>query len=158
MLYTHDHADHTHGIDDLRALFIKRRRRVDVYLDEATSTSVNRKFGYCFQSPPGSEYPPIVTEHRLVAGRPVTIEGEGGPLTALPILQEHGDMDSLGFRFGNFVYSVDLNTVPEESLGALADLDVWMLDALRYTTASEPSVAVGCAGLDRTDQAASAPS
>jgi phosphoribosyl 1,2-cyclic phosphate phosphodiesterase len=133
VLYTHDHADHTHGIDDLRALFIKRRRRVDVYLDEATSTTVNRKFGYCFRSPPGSEYPPIVTEHRLVAGRPVTIEGEGGPLTALPILQEHGDMDSLGFRFGNFVYSVDLNTVPAESLGALADLDVWVLDALRYT-------------------------
>ena len=133
VLYTHDHADHTHGIDDLRALFIKRRRRVDVYVDEATSTSINRKFGYCFQSPPGSEYPPIVTEHRLVAGRPVTIDGEGGPLTALPILQEHGDMDSLGFRFGNFVYSVDLNTVPDESLGALADLDVWILDALRYT-------------------------
>jgi phosphoribosyl 1,2-cyclic phosphate phosphodiesterase len=133
VFYTHDHADHTHGIDDLRSLFIKRRRRVDVYLDEPTSASVNRKFGYCFKSPPGSEYPPIVTEHRLVAGRPVTIEGEGGPLTALPILQQHGDMDSLGFRFGNFAYSVDLNTVPAASVSALADLDVWVLDALRYT-------------------------
>jgi phosphoribosyl 1,2-cyclic phosphate phosphodiesterase len=133
VLYTHDHADHTHGIDDLRALFIKRRRRVDVYLDEVTGASLNRKFGYCFMSPPGSEYPPIATEHRLVAGTPVTIEGEGGPLTALPILQEHGDMASLGFRFGNFAYSVDLNTVPAPSIGALADLDVWILDALRYT-------------------------
>ena len=54
VLYTHDHADHTHGIDDLRALFIKRRRRVDVYLDEATSTSVNRKFGYCFRRRPAA--------------------------------------------------------------------------------------------------------
>ncbi len=133
VLYTHDHADHTHGIDDLRALFIKRRRRVDVYLDDVTSAALNRKFGYCFASPPGSEYPPIVAEHRLVAGKPVTIEGEGGPLTALPILQEHGDIPSLGFRFGNFAYSVDLNTIPDVSLDAFADLDVWILDALRYT-------------------------
>jgi phosphoribosyl 1,2-cyclic phosphate phosphodiesterase len=133
VLYTHDHADHTHGIDDLRALFIKRRRRVDVYLDDATSAALNHKFGYCFTSPPGSEYPPIVSEHRLVAGRPVTIEGEGGPLTALPILQQHGDIASLGFRFGKFAYSVDLNTIPDISLDALSDLDVWILDALRYT-------------------------
>jgi phosphoribosyl 1,2-cyclic phosphate phosphodiesterase len=132
VLYTHDHADHTHGIDDLRALFMKHRRRVDVYLDAATSASLNHKFGYCFKSPPGSEYPPIVTEHRLVPGTPVTVDGEGGPLTALPILQEHGDIASLGFRFGNFAYSVDVSTVPPESIGALADLDVWVLDALRY--------------------------
>jgi phosphoribosyl 1,2-cyclic phosphate phosphodiesterase len=133
VLYTHDHADHTHGIDDLRALFIRRRRRVDVYLDDTTGAALNHKFGYCFKSPPGSEYPPILTEHRIVAGRPVTIEGEGGPLTALPILQEHGDMASLGFRFGSFAYSVDLNTIPPASVSALADLDVWILDALRYT-------------------------
>jgi phosphoribosyl 1,2-cyclic phosphate phosphodiesterase len=132
VLYTHDHADHTHGIDDLRALFMKHRRRVDVYLDAPTSTSLNHKFGYCFTAPPGSDYPPIVTEHRLVAGEPITIAGEGGPVTALPVLQEHGDMASLGFRFGNFAYSVDVSTIPPESVSALADLDVWILDALRY--------------------------
>jgi len=132
VLYTHDHADHTHGIDDLRALFMKRHRRVDVYLDAATSASLNHKFGYCFTAPPGSDYPPIVTEHRLVAGEPITVAGEGGPVTALPVLQEHGDMASLGFRFGNFAYSVDLNTVRPQSVSALADLDVWVLDALRY--------------------------
>ncbi|MGB6751150.1 MAG: MBL fold metallo-hydrolase [Xanthobacteraceae bacterium] len=132
VLYTHDHADHTHGIDDLRALFMKHRRRVDVYLDAATSASLNHKFGYCFTAPPGSDYPPIVTERRLVAGEPITIAGEGGPVTALPVLQEHGDMASLGFRFGNFAYSVDLNTVPPQSVSALVDLDVWVLDALRY--------------------------
>ncbi|HZC57527.1 MAG TPA: MBL fold metallo-hydrolase [Xanthobacteraceae bacterium] len=132
VFYTHDHADHAHGIDDLRALFIKRHRRVDAYLDEPTSASLLAKFGYCFKSPPGSEYPPIVTEHRLTAGQPVTVEGEGGPITALPILQEHGDIVSLGFRFGNFAYSVDLSTIPPRSIGALADLDVWIVDALRY--------------------------
>src|SRR5438874_3427253 len=68
VLFTHEHADHTHGIDDLRGLFIARRRRVDVYLDEPTSRAMHARFGYCFKSPPGSEFPPIVTAHRLVAG------------------------------------------------------------------------------------------
>jgi phosphoribosyl 1,2-cyclic phosphate phosphodiesterase len=132
VLYTHDHADHTHGIDDLRAFFIKSHRRVDVYLDERTANVVRRRFDYCFKSPPGSEYPPIVTEHRLTPGVPVTIQGEGGAITALPILQEHGDIPSLGFRFGSLAYSCDLSGIPPESIAALADLDVWILDALRY--------------------------
>jgi phosphoribosyl 1,2-cyclic phosphate phosphodiesterase len=132
VLYTHEHADHTHGIDDLRALFIARRRRVDVYLDDATSAVMHARFGYCFETPPGSEYPPIVTEHRLVAGTPVTIQGEGGAITVLPFLQQHGDIASLGFRFGNLAYSCDLSAIPPQSVAALADLDVWIVDALRY--------------------------
>jgi phosphoribosyl 1,2-cyclic phosphate phosphodiesterase len=75
---------------------------------------------------------PIVTEHRLIPGKPVTIQGEGGAITALPILQEHGDIPSLGFRFGSLAYSCDLSGIPPESISALADLDVWILDALRY--------------------------
>ena len=132
VLYTHEHADHTHGIDDLRAFFLKRRRRVDVYLDEPTAASLHVKFGYCFESPPGSEYPPIVTEHRLEAGVPVTIAGEGGPIAALPFRQEHGDIASLGFRFGKLAYSADLSGLPPESIATLAGLDVWIVDALRY--------------------------
>ena len=132
VLYTHDHADHTHGIDDLRALFINRRQRVDVYLDERTAGVVRRRFDYCFASPPGSDYPPIVSEHRLTPGTPVQIEGEGGAITALPILQEHGDIPSLGFRFGDLAYSCDLSAIPPGSVAALENLDVWILDALRY--------------------------
>jgi phosphoribosyl 1,2-cyclic phosphate phosphodiesterase len=132
VLYTHEHADHTHGIDDLRALFIKRRRRVDVYLDEPTAKVMHARFGYCFVSPPGSEYPPIVTEHRLAAGEAVTINGEGGAITALPILQEHGDIPSLGFRFGALAYSCDLSGMPDASAAALAGVEVWIIDALRY--------------------------
>ena len=131
VFFTHEHADHTHGIDDLRALFIHRRRRVDVFLDEHTSKVMRGRFGYCFQSPPGSEYPPIVTEHRLVAKRPVTIRGEGGSITALPVLQEHGDIPSLGFRFGSLAYSCDLSGLPAGSAAALAGLDLWIVDALR---------------------------
>jgi phosphoribosyl 1,2-cyclic phosphate phosphodiesterase len=132
VLYTHEHADHTHGIDDLRALYIKKRRRVDVYLDEPTGAVMRARFGYCFQSPPGSEYPPIVSEHRLTAGTVVTILGEGGPITALPYLQQHGDIPSLGFRFGNLAYSCDLSGLPPDSVAALSGLDVWIVDALRY--------------------------
>jgi len=132
VLYTHAHADHTHGIDDLRAFFLKRHRRVDVYLDTATSASVRAKFGYCFASPPGGDYPPILTEHPLAAGTAVTIEGEGGPIAALPFRQEHGDISSLGFRFGKLAYSCDLSGVPPESVASLANLDVWIVDALRY--------------------------
>jgi phosphoribosyl 1,2-cyclic phosphate phosphodiesterase len=132
VLFTHEHADHTHGIDDLRGLFIHRRRRVDVYLSEHASHTMHARFGYCFKSPPGSEYPPIVTEHRLVPGRPVTIAGEGGPITALPVLQVHGDIPSLGFRFGPLGYSCDLSDLPAESAAAFAGLDVWIVDALRY--------------------------
>jgi phosphoribosyl 1,2-cyclic phosphate phosphodiesterase len=132
VFYTHEHADHTHGIDDLRAFFIKQRRRVDVYLDEPTAASLRVKFGYCFTSPPGSDYPPILTDHRLTAGAPVTVEGEGGAIAVLPFRQQHGDIPSLGFRFGGLAYSCDLSDIPPESLAALANLDVWILDALRY--------------------------
>src|SRR5215510_4463802 len=120
VLFTHEHADHTHGIDDLRGLFIGRRRRVDVYLDEPTSKALRARFGYCFEAPAGSEYPPIVTEHRLTPGQRVTVNGEGGPITALPVLQEHGDIPSLGFRFGGLAYSCDLSGLPEASIAALA--------------------------------------
>jgi len=131
VLITHEHADHTHGVDDLRPLFVHKRRRVDVYLDEPTSRAMHARFGYCFMTPPGSEYPPILTEHRLTPGQPVTIDGQGGPIEALPILQQHGDIPSLGFRIGNLAYSADIKGMPEESLAAMAGLDVWIVDALR---------------------------
>jgi phosphoribosyl 1,2-cyclic phosphate phosphodiesterase len=131
VLYSHEHADHTHGIDDLRPLFIHRRRRIDVFLDERTSELLHTRFGYCFQAPPGSDYPPIVTGHRLRAGEPVTVAGEGGTIRALPLLQQHGEITSLGFRFGDFAYSCDLCDLPAESAAALKGLKVWVVDALR---------------------------
>ena len=133
VLFTHDHADHTHGIDDLRPLVIHMRRRIPVYADAATSRVLHERFGYCFKTPPGSEYPPILTEHRLVPGQAISVAGEGGPITALPILQQHGDIASLGFRIGGFAYSCDLSGLPAESAAALGGLDVWVLDALRYS-------------------------
>jgi phosphoribosyl 1,2-cyclic phosphate phosphodiesterase len=131
VLLTHEHADHTHGIDDLRPLYVHKRHRVPVYMDEPTSRAMHARFGYCFMKPPGSDYPPIAAEHRLVPGHAVTIEGQGGLIEALPVLQEHGDIPSLGFRFGNVAYSADIKSLPPDSIAALAGLDVWIVDALR---------------------------
>jgi phosphoribosyl 1,2-cyclic phosphate phosphodiesterase len=131
VLITHEHADHTHGIDDLRPLYVRKRQRVPVYMDEPTSRAMHARFGYCFMTPPGSEYPPILAEHRLTPGHSVTIEGQGGSIEALPVLQEHGDIPSLGFRFGNVAYSCDIKNLPAESLPAMSGLDVWIVDALR---------------------------
>jgi phosphoribosyl 1,2-cyclic phosphate phosphodiesterase len=132
VFYTHEHADHTHGIDDLRALFIHKRRRLDAYVDEATSRVLLDRFGYCFETPPGSGYPPILNHHRASAGTPVDIAGEGGVITVTPFLQDHGDIPSFGYRFGPVAYSSDLVDLPDASVAMLAGLDLWIVDALRY--------------------------
>jgi phosphoribosyl 1,2-cyclic phosphate phosphodiesterase len=133
VLYTHDHADHTHGIDDLRMVSFNGHRRVDVYYDAATGKQLRARFAYCFDTPPGSEYPAILKGHDIRAGEPVKISGPGGAIEALPFRQIHGQGETLGFRFGGIAYSPDVSDLPEESLKALEGLDVWILDALRYT-------------------------
>ena len=132
VLYTHAHADHIHGIDDLRGFVLGRRQRVDIYADRITFDHLQRAFGYCFETPPGSSYPPILNGHLIEAGMPVTITGDGGPITAMPFSQIHGSIESLGFRFGGLAYSCDISDLPDQSLDALKDLDVWIVDALRY--------------------------
>lgn len=134
VLFTHDHADHTHGIDDLRMVAYNGRRRVAVYHDAATGRSLKERFGYCFHTPPESEYPPILESHDITPGRPVRILGAGGAIEALPFRQRHGSGSTLGFRFGGIAYSPDVSDLPEETLPLLADLDVWIVDALRYST------------------------
>jgi phosphoribosyl 1,2-cyclic phosphate phosphodiesterase len=131
VLFTHPHADHIHGIDDLRGFVMNMRRRVDVYADAPTLRRLREAFGYCFETPPGSEYPPIATAHPIEAGTPVTIAGKGGPLVALPVTQLHGHITSLGFRIGGLAYSPDASGFGNEAERHLQDLDVWILDALR---------------------------
>ncbi len=132
ILLTHSHADHTHGIDDVRPLVIKARRKIDFHMDEETSAVVRSNFGYIFATPPGSQYPPLLTERRLTPGVAARIEGPGGVVETVPFRLYHGEIDALGFRFGEIVYSPDLNGIPAESLGYLEGLDLWIVDALRY--------------------------
>lgn len=133
VLYTHDHADHTHGIDDLRMVAYAMKRRIDVYMDTPTKISLEQRFTYCFSTPPGSSYSPILKSFDLVPGQPLEIAGQGGPLRATPLLQQHGDIPSLGFRVGNLAYSPDISDLPDASIPLLQGLDVWIVDALRYT-------------------------
>ena len=120
VLYTHDHADHVHGIDDLRQVAFNGRRRVDVYFDAATGKLLRSRFAYCFDAPAGSDYPPILRGHEIVAGETVKIGGAGGAIEALPFRQIHGSGETLGFRFGGLAYSPDVSDFPEESLEASA--------------------------------------
>jgi phosphoribosyl 1,2-cyclic phosphate phosphodiesterase len=131
VLFTHDHADHTHGIDDLRGVFFNMRRRVPVWADAATRRTLETRFDYCFAQKPGSLYPSILLAHDIVPPDPVRINGAGGVIEAVPIVQEHGDSPSLGFRFGNVAYSPDIGGIPESSLPLLEGLDLWIVDALR---------------------------
>jgi phosphoribosyl 1,2-cyclic phosphate phosphodiesterase len=131
VIFTHEHADHTHGIDDLRPLALVQRQRIDTYLDARTSDFLHRRFSYCFKTPEGSEYPPILKEHRIEAGKPVEIKGEGGVVEALPIELSHGNASALGLRFGSVAYSPDVSGFPDGSLKALQGLEVWIIDALR---------------------------
>jgi phosphoribosyl 1,2-cyclic phosphate phosphodiesterase len=132
VLYTHEHADHIHGIDDLRALFIRHRRRLDVYADDPTWRVLSLRFGYCFVTPPGSSYPPFLNYNKIAPGHAVAITGAAGKVTALPLLQDHGDISALGFRFGAMAYSADLVDLPPESAAVLRGIDLWIVDALWY--------------------------
>jgi phosphoribosyl 1,2-cyclic phosphate phosphodiesterase len=131
VLFTHDHADHTHGIDDLRGIAFMLKRRVDVYMDDYTRGILMKRFDYCFVQPAGSSYPAILEAHDIRPPEPLRIEGAGGTIEAVPIVQEHGDITSLGFRFGDVAYSPDISGVSEASLALLRDLDLWIVDALR---------------------------
>lgn len=131
VLYTHAHADHLHGIDDLRAFMVRDRRRIQVYMDEPTYAKARQAFDYCFETPPGSNYPPILDRHRMETGRVVTIDGPGGPLQFLPVEVRHGEINALGFRIGNAAYVPDISSFFDQSLDALQGLDVLILDCLR---------------------------
>lgn len=133
VLYTHGHADHVHGIDDLRGFVINRKRRVSIYADRPTTGRLYEGFRYCFETPAGSSYPPILNAHLITPNVPIVIDGDGGDISILPFRQIHGDIESLGFRIGDFAYSSDISALPDESIPLLDGLTCWVVDALRYT-------------------------
>ena len=133
VLYTHEHADHTHGIDDLRVLALNTKKRVNVYFSHEAANRIVPSFAYCFTAPPHSGYPPILNQNLIEPDVPLTISGPGGDITVLPFEQTHGDIVSLGFRVRGFAYSCDLSGIPARSEATVSGLDVWILDALRPT-------------------------
>jgi len=133
---THEHADQTHGIDDLRSVVLNQRRRIPAYLSQSTAKDIMHRFSYCFVSPPGSDYPPICNHLSVEAGESHTIEGRGGAVTLSAFLVQHGNIPALGYRIGDAAYTPDLNDIPRESWLALENLDLWIVDGLRYATHS----------------------
>jgi phosphoribosyl 1,2-cyclic phosphate phosphodiesterase len=134
---THEHADQTHGIDDLRSVVLHQRRRIPIYLNESTGREILTRFSYCFVSPPGSDYPPILDHHPIEAGESRTIAGKGGAVALSAFNVQHGTIPTLGYRIGNAAYTPDLSDIPRESWPALENLDLWIVDGLRY--AGHPS-------------------
>lgn len=133
VLITHSHADHIFGMDDLRQLAIHLRSPITVHMDAATEAVVMQAFAYCYRQAPGSSYPPFCTRAGIEHGSMTRIEGQGGAITALPLVAEHGDIHALGFRFADVVYLPDMKRISDEySLQALEGCRILVVDALRY--------------------------
>lgn len=131
VLYTHAHADHTHGLDDLRMVVFNRKERLPVWADAETCAALMDRFAYAFVQPKGSAYPPILDLHQIDG--PVQIKGAGGVLSFSPFTVTHGAIDALGFRVGQMAYLPDVSDIPKDVWPTLDGLDVWVLDALRRT-------------------------
>lgn len=132
VLYTHDHADQAHGIDDLRAFYLHGRRRTPCVMDAHTRATLGRRFDYVFQGEGG--YPAICDIVDLPGfGVPWSIQGPSGPVPVMAFDQDHGDVRSVGYRFGDLAYSSDVVGFPDSAFDILAGVRVWILDALRYT-------------------------
>lgn len=130
VLLTHDHADQVHGLDDVRAFFLRQQARIPVWMDAATDVSLMRRFGYIFEGDSG--YPAIcraepIPEH----GMPWHVDGPSGAVPVVTFDQDHGGMRSVGYRFGGVAYSSDVVDLDDAAFAALEGLDVWIVDALR---------------------------
>lgn len=129
LIYTHAHADHVHGLDDIRMIVYNMRQRLHVWADGDTGNQLLARFGYAFVQPKGSNYPPICDLNTLDGD--VTIDGAGGAITFTPFEVEHGNIDALGFRIGNAAYLPDVSDIPDAAWAHLQNLDLWIVDALR---------------------------
>lgn len=128
VLYTHSHADHTHGIDDLRGFNFNAEGSLDIYCSPKTLADITQRFGYAFAPVEGKGpwYRPSLTGHAI------TGPFEVGDIKIVPFKQVHGESMTLGYRFGSMAYSTDVNSLPETSVELLYGLDCWFVDCLGY--------------------------
>jgi len=133
VLFTHAHADHLHGLDDLRGYFVVQKHRVPIYVDEETLARIRQGFAYCLETPPGSNYPPIAVARMIEQPyREIVVDGAGGPISFMPHRQIHGDIHSLGFRIGDVAYCSDVSDFPADTIEGLSGLETLIIDALQY--------------------------
>jgi len=131
VVYTHAHADHVHGLDDLRMIVINMRRRLQVWADPVTQKDLFTRFGYVFVQPDGSPYPPILEMNTIQ--RDVVISGPGGDITLTPFQVAHGTINALGFKVNNVVYLPDVSKITDDGWNLVKGVDCWIIDALRRT-------------------------
>jgi phosphoribosyl 1,2-cyclic phosphate phosphodiesterase len=128
--FTHGHADHTHGIDDLRQVVFNRRHRLPVWADGPTQTDLISRFGYAFVQPPESPYPPILDLHSITH-HPFEVDGAGGTVTLIPFIVDHGSIEALGLRIGPLTYIPDVLTLPDAAWPHITGVPCLVIDALR---------------------------
>ncbi|RZJ04377.1 MAG: MBL fold metallo-hydrolase [Brevundimonas sp.] len=132
VLYTHDHADQTHGIDDLRVFAMRTRRRIPAWMDAATKAALTQRFDYIFETKQG--YPAIVEAHDVPPhGAPWAIDGAGGAMPVVTFDQAHGPIRSVGYRLGPIAYSSDVSDLDDAAIEEVRGCDLWIVDALRFT-------------------------
>ncbi len=126
VLYTHAHADHIHGIDDLRGINRLMQSAMPIYADKPTLDEIEKSFGYVFKLIPGGQgfFRPQLISNQITAYQEFKI----GDVSILPLDQDHGFMRSLGFRIADFAYSTDVVEMPEQSMQHLMGLDTWIVD------------------------------
>jgi phosphoribosyl 1,2-cyclic phosphate phosphodiesterase len=136
LVFTHDHADQCHGIDDMRAVAYRMRTQIPTYMDAPTAEQLTTRFNYCFEMPEGRVHPPILKTMPLIEhGKAFSVDGPGGAVEILPIELSHGPTPSLGLVFnGALAYTPDVHDIAHESLNLIHGCDVWICDALRYHT------------------------
>lgn len=128
IFFTHAHADHTHGLDDVRSL--THEKPVDVYADPLARDEILQRFSYIFRPKPNTGAIPRVNMHTLPDNPNGPVCCGGVEVRPIPIL--HGKMEIRGYRMGGFAYLTDCSFIPESSFALLEDLDLLILDALRY--------------------------
>lgn len=131
IVLTHDHADHLHGVDDVRGLNVAAGAALPLYTDARTLGTLQRRFDYIFAKPLTHPpfYKPALIPHTITFGQPQAV----GQTTFTPFRQHHGPIDSMGIRMGNVAYSTDVKAFPPESEPFLHGLDLWIVDCLQRT-------------------------
>lgn len=127
VLFTHAHADHVNGVDDLRGFYFLHKEIIPCFAARATLKTLLNSFSYIFKEQGGSGYSPLLAAHEISA--PFELFGQ----TIVPIPLLHGKTFSLGYRIGNFAYLTDCSAIPERSLGLLQGLELLVIDGLRWT-------------------------
>lgn len=130
VIYTHSHADHVHGIDDLRTLAYRKKSRIPIWADEQTQKRLIQGFSYIFSTPKKSKYPPIC-ELNLINSDDIIIRGDAGEIVFKPLPVNHGAINSLGFKINNVAYIPDVLDIPASSWKELENLEILIIDALR---------------------------